>query len=51
MAANEEKKMMVGSTLKAKKWSLKVGPKTNSLPLSVRSETHLNAKPMASNAM
>jgi hypothetical protein len=47
MAASDEKKMIVGNTLNANGCSRNRSPKTNRLPISVRSETHVKASPIA----
>jgi hypothetical protein len=47
MAASDEKKMIVGSTLKANGWSRNRSPNTKMLPLSVRSEIQRKASPIA----
>ena len=46
---NAEKKIIVGSTLKAKKCSGNLSPNTNDEPALTQSSRRLNAKSIASN--
>mmetsp|Transcript_61380 Transcript_61380/g.174341 ORF Transcript_61380/g.174341 Transcript_61380/m.174341 type:complete len:204 (-) Transcript_61380:41-652(-) len=46
---NDEKKIVTGRTLKAKKCSLKLSPNTRAQPMSVRSRKFVTASPMLEN--